>query len=536
MSSETRVPTYRVFEVMQFEYNPKTGYRKDGEPKKNAKPLMTQAQLEAGLNHKLIKQWAWAFHDKDIYSEEDESPERPWVHAGDPKPAHWHIRLRVDHDQTIETICRWFGLPMNLTYILVKTPHGRGAFPECIEYLTHESDKEQAAGKYRYPDVEIHANFDWRALVDDNNEKKARFGSRAGNMTDADTMRMHVLQDGWSLEQCAIEDPLTYAKIRNSLNGLRLDYLQKQPAPPLRLNYYIDGKSGLGKSSLSDYLGEVMFPGVEHPIFHIGNDERVSFDGYDGEPVIVWDDMRAYDFIERFRRDGTFRLLNTHPQNEAKQVKGSRVILTNAVNIINGIQPYEQFLDGLAGEYVDKMGMKHLAESKDKDQAYRRFPMIICLRDTDFDVMFNKGFYEKTRAYLQYEMYGCVTGNFHDVMARLDGEAKEKTLVDMTATPLQLHEELKRINDDKISDPAKIPDEFAAYGTVITPEQAARDDAARAAAQAQVEAEARAADKARRVAMMAKSEEIFTAACDEPARHPTADVGSQPFDPKLRNY
>ena len=64
--------------------------------------------------------------------------------------------------------------------------------------------------------------------------------------------------------------------------------------------------------------------------------------------------------------------------------------LVNTVNIVNSVQDYKEFLDGLAGEYVDKEGVLHKAE--DKGQSYRRFPIIMPLHTMDIDILFSKYF------------------------------------------------------------------------------------------------------------------------------------------------
>ena len=114
-----------------------------------------------------------------------------------------------------------------------------------------------------------------------------------------------------------------------------------------------------------------MFQSVDDPYFSIGNDERVTFDGYDGQPAIIWDDMRVTDFIHQFGSNGAYRLLDPHPRKIAEQAKHSRVILNNALNIINGVQPYEEFIAdwrghtqiSLAPTMRPKMKIRHGADS-----------------------------------------------------------------------------------------------------------------------------------------------------------------------------
>lgn len=40
-----------------------------------------------------------------------------------------------------------------------------------VEYLTHESEKQQSLGKYLYPDEEVHSNFNFREAINERNEQ-----------------------------------------------------------------------------------------------------------------------------------------------------------------------------------------------------------------------------------------------------------------------------------------------------------------------------------------------------------------------------
>lgn len=453
--------------------------------------LMTEDTIKIALAHKTIKRFVYILHNQDTYNADDELKEinelkLEWsdgssraeglkesefiqkyqrIHAGNLKNAHYHIVVECPNKIDIEVLAKWFGVPSNFIHV----PKGHGAFLDKVEYLTHEHEKQQALGKHLYSDDEMHANFDFRAELDNRALNRARYGAKADNMTDAQKMMMHVLQDGWTLRKCEADDPLTYASIRSKLPPLRLDYLMKQPAQPFRLSIYVDGKGGVGKGSICAYIAERLFPDEEIPYFCVGNDPRVAFDGYDGEPVLIWEDYRAYKFVSNFTREGTFAIFDTHPKTQSQQVKNSRVVLQNVVNIVNGVEPYADFLDGLAGEYKDKDGNLHIAE--DKNQVYRRFQQIICIREEDFDILYNRGFLDKNSFYYkQYDMYAKVCGSMSKVMQRLEGSAKEHLLIDMSQPVVDCYHMLEESHNDKISKIEDIPEEFKDYGKVKTAE------------------------------------------------------------------
>lgn len=463
----------RVFNIMQYEYHPIDAYDENGNLIANANPLITEEQIIDGLNHRTIKQWAYIRHDSDVYSEKDEANDTTGrIRAGATKPPHYHIVLSCPSQVELSAVAKWFEIPENF----IDIPKGKGAFLDCVEYLTHERPEQQALGKTLYPSDKVIASegFDWRAEIDARNIRRIKYGHNADGMNASEMMKMHVLRDGWTMKQCRDHDPLTYIKVRDSLPKLRLDYLSEQPPCPFRMNIYVEGPGGVGKNSYCEYIAQQMFPDVENVCFSVGNDARVAFDGYDGQPVIIWDDWRAYQFYQTFGRGGTFNIFDTHPKNQAQQAKNTHIILTNAVNIVNGVEPYIEFMDGLAGSYTDKHGVRH--EAEDKNQSYRRFPMILCVREGDFDVLFNKGFVDKESwAYNQYSLYNNVCGSIKNVMTKLEGSAKEQTLIAMTEPVMDCYHMIEDSHDEKISDPALIPEEFRNYGRRRTAEEVASD-------------------------------------------------------------
>ena len=122
----------------------------------------------------------------------------------------------------------------------------------------------------------------------------------------------------------------------------------------------------------------------------------------------------------------------------------------------------------------DKYGVQHNAE--DDNQAWRRFPMIICLREEDFDVLINQGFVNHDlRSIKTMQMFAHVRGSMKAVQERLSGAAKDQMLLNFGRPVLEAKKVIDDSHEEKISDPALIPAEFADYGTVETgPEYEAR--------------------------------------------------------------
>ncbi|MGN0598960.1 MAG: Rep family protein [Oscillospiraceae bacterium] len=439
----------KIFEVVQYERNPKTG-----------EALMTEQQIQQGLNHQTIKRWFYIWHDKDEFG------------YGNLKPKHAHIGVECPDKVDSKYIAKWFGV----TEDYVNTPKGKGAFLDCLEYVTHEAPQQQAMGKYHYPDEEVHSNFDFRKELNERHKKheteeaeKEKYGKV---LTEKERIRNRVLFDGLSLRQLCSENPLAYQNDYTTLDKFRTKYLcEYAKMPTARINYYVCGDGGIGKGLISRALARSLCPDLENDddiYFTIGT-KGVTFEGYDGQPVIIWDDKRAADLLMALNgRDNVFNVFDPHPTKVKQQVKYSYTCLCNQYNIINGIQPYEEFLDGLAGEYTDRNGVLHKAE--DKNQSYRRIPFIIPVHEEDFDLLMNKGMFEGTREYDQYIAYNNIRCNMRRIATMCGTNEKLRRQIEgQTVAPI-----ISKSNQlmDKLQHPQSLSDDdlltfFKDYGKQV---------------------------------------------------------------------
>ena len=432
----------RVFNISQYEKNPLTGEDLN----------FNEENIKSCVEHRSIKQWAYICHDKDIYTEEDELNGH---HKGDAIPIHWHVVLRTDVAIEIDTISRWIGVPSQY----IDAPKGHGAFLDCVQYLTHEDEKQQKKGKHLYLDEEVKASFDFRQELTTRAEKKIRYGK---DLNDKEQMMYDVIYLGKTLSECRKENPILYMKNCKTLEDMRHRYLVDiAEMPPFRINFYIDGLGGIGKNTASKILAKVLFPDIEKPYFEVGG-SGVSFQKYDGEPVVIWNDRRASGFITDFGREETFDMFDMHPSDSVHNIKYGAIRLTNMFNIINGVDSYTDFLNGLSGQYIDKYGVFHKVE--DKGQAYRRLPIILCLREEEFDCLINKGVAEGTREFEQYIYYEHIKGSFAKLAQKLEGAAQLAIGKKMLQPALEGVEQIRQNESQKNSDIKNIPVEFADYG------------------------------------------------------------------------
>ena len=475
---------HRAFSILQYKGRPFEDYEEDRITlKPGANPLITEETIIHALNYKTIKRWAWVWHDKDIYTPKDEAEdEKNRIKAGEHKFCHAHIMIEVSPALSIKKVAEWFKVPT----MLVRPLRGKGAFIDAVEYLPHETPNSIEEKKYHYPDEEIHANFNFRKELAKLQDLRKEFGENARNMTDSQILQHRVLKEGWSLKMCRDYDNQAYIRVRDKLPKLRVDYLYDQDPADFRLNIYITGHGGAGKGGLSQHLAKRLVKDLhkpdkdksssqslikqtgydkDNPVFEVGNDKRVSFDGYDGEPVLIWDDMRGDAFHTRFQTGGTFNILDSHPKRQAQQAKGTRVILTNTFNIINSTQDYDEFIRNIAGWYTDGLGRKHVGE--DVRQAYRRIPLIINLRDDDFDILVREDIVEGRRSVSQnYVLYACVQGSIQEIMQELSRKQQEEVLNMVSEPIVKACQKIVDTQFSQFSEIEELPEKFHSFGTI----------------------------------------------------------------------
>lgn len=366
----------RIFNVVQYLQNQKTG-----------QTLLTQQDVEAALAVPSIKRYAWILHDKDVLSAQEAAQLGRQV--GDPKGDHFHIVVEMNNMTSIGTLARRFGVPPNC----VEMKKGRGVYWDLVEYLTHEHPKQQEAGKFRYPDEKVHSNIsNWREQLDAHVEQRSGEASSVRMRERINDLCERVLDGELTIRQAKEKDLKAFSQCIDRVYRNRREYLKLAEPPEVRINYHISGEGGgLGKTSLAKLYAQSLHPDMRpDECYYVVSDLKVPFDNYDGQPVIIFDDVRAKDLIYNFDRTGVFRLFEQHPDKTFQNVKYGSVNLIHSVSIITSTESYEDFCNQLAGTYVAKDGTQHLAE--DDTQAYRRFPFFNKVERDSFVWYMNQGF------------------------------------------------------------------------------------------------------------------------------------------------
>ena len=226
---------------------------------------MSQEDVEAGLDHNAVQDYAYILHDKDVH--EDGTPVAP----------HWHIMIRFKRPVQTESLCKWFGIKSNMIgYIL-------GTFGDAVAYLTHRNKPE----KYQYLDEEIKSNYDFKVEVEKALSKK-KASQRKEEIIEL--IRSGIVREYNYTEYITA---LEYDKFKRAIDNAftyRRDTLKSLDR---HMNViYIYGGSGTGKTTYAKQLA--INKGLSCYISSGSND---PLDGFKGQDCLILDDIRPGDFL-----------------------------------------------------------------------------------------------------------------------------------------------------------------------------------------------------------------------------------------------
>lgn len=175
-----------------------------------------------------------------------------------------------------------------------------------------------------------------------------------------------------TLKQVRTDQIEVWVRAHRDLRALRQDYLLYQSPPRTRMNTYIEGSSGSGKTLLGKMFAAALFRDLDpEECYHEAGDPKVAVQTYGAQPLVLWDDYRPGDLISACGgRAGVWRVFDPYPGGAEVNIKNSSVRMLQSVNIITGIVPFQKFAMGLAGKYVDQHRQWH--EAEDVTQAFRR--------------------------------------------------------------------------------------------------------------------------------------------------------------------
>ena len=302
-----------------------------------------------------LKRWAWCMHDKDKVLEENIEQLRikdptSTLKIGDVRPAHIHLALEFENAVYNTHLQKISGLPIEY----IRTPNARyNQFMAIATYLSHCRAEEQAKGKHQYSVDEIHyKGFDYveevrkYLAVKDNKESQIRKSPRYL----ADTIINRVERGELSVEDAKelikeTEGFSYFLRYEKEIRAARTEFIKRHYEMKPRINYYIYGAAGSGKSTISKYLAKALFPDLQDfECYYTVGAAGVRFDDYEFQPVIIWEDVRGEELLREYKREGLLNLMELSPKKRSYNIKYGKVTLTHQVNIFTGPVQFDEFI------------------------------------------------------------------------------------------------------------------------------------------------------------------------------------------------
>ena len=366
-------------------------------------------RAQQACDRKGMTEYAYILHDRDTYSAEEIASGNAPVDAvvDDPKADHVHTVVRRKSMATVGAIARAFGVPPQQ---VEKKP--KGAFEDLVEYLTHEHPDQQERGKHLYDRSEVITNVSglWQRV---DKHKENRKKSKV-SLTDI----FEAISNG-EMTPDDVRRDYRYLYVQpnmiSHLKKLRADYLRHLPLPSRVVNVLITGEGGSGK----DLIAFALAHALEIPAFKTKSD-GVAFEGYDGQRCVIFGDIRPVSLIRALGHPGAvYNALSPYPQEEDRvevNIKYSSAPFAPKLNLLTCENEPDEFLTALAGKHTNSQGIEHKAEGK--EQAYRRFPIVINVEKGRFTVLLNKGYFEGTRDYFEYITLGTFSQDLEGLLRR----------------------------------------------------------------------------------------------------------------------
>ncbi len=395
-------------------------------------------RLDYLVNTGVLINYARIIHNRDKYTE-DEVQEaerevesgirRSLIKVGELKPEHIHCCLQFKDAVTLSVVARKLGVSeLMIRYVRVNRVGGEQTFSDICAYLCHERQPEKTL--YSYDDVVC--TFDYSEMMCKYVKKqvrKNRANNRLRGVTLAEFKSKHLNMMAAGEESISsFIDKFGYdayeANKKHYDNAVAYYMKTRYQGEGFRLTYLITGPSTVGKTPLAKFLACSIFKEIKNPreVFFCTGDNGAVLQSYNGQPVIIWDDYRAIDFLQTFQRKVIFNsLFAVHPDPVDFNIKYGCTVLRHTLNIITCINDINRFTRELVGEYTDRYGYVHSSEDSYVLQAYKRIWGLSEVTEEDINFQVNTGYYKNSDDmpssyyYRQYKKLAIVSNNTREL-------------------------------------------------------------------------------------------------------------------------
>lgn len=260
-----------------------------------------------------LKSYAFIKHDQDKNEQ------------GELLKSHYHIALDFGRSFEIERLIKWFpSVASNLPAFVQPVK----AWSSVLQYLIHANNPE----KHQYSPDNVISNFDWQTV-------RANSGLMPDWFCDFDAVPYHE-QAEWLAIPSNTKDYKDRAKQYRTLNeNYRLYAVAKTSEVGRNMEViFVTGEpSGVGKSTYSKFIAE----SIGGKSVFIAGGSRDPLDGYSGQRVIIFDDLR--DSTYKFQ--DLLKILDNHTASAMNSRYFNKRFLGSAI-VVNSITPISEWYKG----------------------------------------------------------------------------------------------------------------------------------------------------------------------------------------------
>jgi len=257
-----------------------------------------------------IEKWAYILHDKDIY-------EVGHKQAGEPKPPHWHVFVKLKYSQKICHIASWFNIKQNYIQRI------KGKYSDALKYLIHENAPE----KYQYPveEVKYSDGFDWIK------EKNKGFSSRFAEIMNL--IDKGVIKEFNETDHMTIIESVKYSSQIKKAYEYRRKKVLSSGGKDMNV-LFITGDPGVGKTTYAKNMAK-----EQNLSCFVAGSSRDPFDNYSGQECVILDDLRPNEH----HISDLLKMLDNHTASSVGSRYYDKVIKEVKYMIITSVQDIVSF-------------------------------------------------------------------------------------------------------------------------------------------------------------------------------------------------
>lgn len=335
---------------------------------------LTEDQIEKGLDHNAVKDYAYILHDKDENKD------------GELKKPHWHICIRFKDSVPTESICNWFGITENYINKI------RGRFGDALAYLTHKNATE----KYQYLEESVKSNFDFKKEAE---IKQGREADKARKAELVDLITGGVIREYNYTEYITPQEYDKFKKTIDNAFNYRRDKLEGSDRNMKCI--YVCGDAGTGKTTWAkDFAQRNKYS------YYISSGSNDLLDNYKGQDCLILDDIRP-NYIDV---SDLLKLLDNHTNSTVKSRYKNKMLECKVVIITTSLT-MEVFFRNLIGDSRENL-----------KQMRRRCEMYIMMTNLTMSV---KLWQSQSEDYMQVGVYDNPVANKYLKHDRTLEEARE---------------------------------------------------------------------------------------------------------------